>query len=43
VRGDAHPGEIRVATSDGALSGRVQAAGASVYPAERFRNLIDPP
>jgi predicted RNA-binding protein with PIN domain len=42
VRGDACPDEIRVATSDGALSGRVQAAGASVYPAESFRNLIDP-
>jgi predicted RNA-binding protein with PIN domain len=43
VRGDAHPDEIQVATSDSALSGRVQAAGASVYPAKRFGNLIDPP
>jgi predicted RNA-binding protein with PIN domain len=42
VRADANPGEIRVATSDRTLSDRVQAAGASVYPAERLRNLIDP-
>jgi predicted RNA-binding protein with PIN domain len=42
VRADADPGEIRVATSDRALSDRVRAAGASVYPAERLRNLIDP-
>jgi predicted RNA-binding protein with PIN domain len=42
VRADAHPSEIRVATSDRALSDRVQAAGASVYPAEGLRNMIDP-
>jgi predicted RNA-binding protein with PIN domain len=42
VRADTHPEQIRVATSDRALSERVQAAGASVYPAERLRNLIDP-
>jgi predicted RNA-binding protein with PIN domain len=42
VRADAHPAEIRVATSDRTLSERVQAAGASVYPAEKLRNLIDP-
>jgi predicted RNA-binding protein with PIN domain len=42
VQADAHPSEIRVATSDRALSERVRAAGASVYPAERLRNLIDP-
>ena len=41
VRADANPSDIRVATSDRALSERVQAAGASVYPAERLRNLID--
>jgi predicted RNA-binding protein with PIN domain len=34
--------DICVATSDRALSGRVQAAGASVYPAHTLRNLIDP-
>src|ERR1700754_3000277 len=42
VRADAHPDQIRVATSDRTLSERVQGAGASVYPAERLRNLIDP-
>jgi predicted RNA-binding protein with PIN domain len=42
VRADAHPEQIRVATSDRMLSDRVQAAGASTYPAERLRNLIDP-
>jgi predicted RNA-binding protein with PIN domain len=42
VRADAHPEEIRVATSDRALSERLEAAGASVFPAERLRNLIDP-
>jgi predicted RNA-binding protein with PIN domain len=42
VRADAHPDQIRVATSDRVLSQRVQEAGASVYPAERLRNLIDP-
>ncbi len=42
VRADTTPAEIRVATSDRALSERVQAAGASVYPAEKLRNLIDP-
>ena len=42
VRADAHPDEIRVATSDRALSDRVRAAGASVYPAESLRKLIDP-
>lgn len=42
VRADAHPGQIRVATSDRALSERVSDAGATVFPAERFRALIDP-
>ena len=41
IRADADPSDIRVATSDRALSERVQATGASVYPAERLRNLID--
>ena len=41
VRADANPSDIRVATSDRARSERVQATGASVYPAERLRNLID--
>lgn len=42
VRSDAQPHEITVVTSDKALSHRVASLGASVYPAERFRNLIDP-
>ena len=42
VCADARPAEIRVATSDRTLSERVQAAGASTYPAESLRNLIDP-
>ena len=42
VRADAQPQEICVVTSDGALIDRVRAVGASVYRAERFRNLIDP-
>lgn len=42
ILADADPAAIRVATSDRALSEQVLAAGASVYPAERLRNLIDP-
>ena len=40
---DARPQQIRVVTSDSTLSDRVRAAGASVYPGQSFRNLIDPP
>jgi predicted RNA-binding protein with PIN domain len=36
------PQDIRVATSDRALSQRVSALGASVYPSQRLRELIDP-
>jgi uncharacterized protein YaiI (UPF0178 family) len=43
VQADDRPQEIRVVTSDSALADRVRAAGASVYRAESFRNLIDPP
>jgi predicted RNA-binding protein with PIN domain len=42
VAADAQPDEIRVVTSDNALANRIRDAGASVHPAERFRNLIDP-
>jgi predicted RNA-binding protein with PIN domain len=42
VQADADPHEIRVVTSDKALTDRVQSLGASVYPAERFRDLVDP-
>lgn len=31
---------ITVVTSDGALAGRVRAAGAEVYPAARFRAIL---
>jgi predicted RNA-binding protein with PIN domain len=34
--------DIRVVTSDRALSERVNALGATVYPAQRLRDLIDP-
>jgi predicted RNA-binding protein with PIN domain len=42
VEADARPREIRVVTSDKSLTDRVQSLGASVYPAESFRNLVDP-
>jgi len=42
VRADNQPQDIRVVTSDGTLIQRVRDAGASTYPADNFRNLIDP-
>lgn len=42
VHADNRPTDLRVATSDRALAERVRAAGASVFPAERLRDLIDP-
>src|SRR3954468_4057980 len=42
VAAAADPSKTRVATSDRTLSHRVRAAGASVFPAERLRSLIDP-
>ncbi|MBX7430580.1 NYN domain-containing protein [Mycobacterium sp. Y57] len=42
ITADPHPGQIRVATSDRALSERVRSAHATVFPAERLRDLIDP-
>ncbi|CAM4348482.1 YacP-like NYN domain protein [Mycobacterium basiliense] len=42
VQAAAEPGEIRVVTSDKALTERVREIGASVYRAEGFRELIDP-
>jgi predicted RNA-binding protein with PIN domain len=42
VRADARPHEIRVVTSDKVLADRVKRLGASVYPAESFRELVDP-
>ena len=40
---DPRPDEIRVVTSDRVLADRVRSAHASVYPAERLREDIDPP
>jgi predicted RNA-binding protein with PIN domain len=42
VQADTSPQEIRVVTSDKALSHRVRDLGAAVYPAEGFRDLVDP-
>lgn len=42
VQADTRPHDIRVVTSDKALSDRVHSLGTSVCPAESFRNLIDP-
>jgi hypothetical protein len=42
IRSDAQPEEIVVATSDRGLSERVRTAHATVFPAERLRELIDP-
>ena len=37
------PEEIHVVTSDATLAERVRQAGATVYAAAKFRDLIDPP
>lgn len=42
VRDDDSPSEINVVTSDATLADRVRGLGACVYPAARFRDLIDP-
>jgi uncharacterized protein YaiI (UPF0178 family) len=42
VQADEGAQEIRVVTSDKGLADRVRNLGASVYPAERFRELVDP-
>jgi predicted RNA-binding protein with PIN domain len=42
VQADAAPHEIRVVTSDKALSDRVRGLGAEVFPAVSFRDLVDP-
>lgn len=42
VRADPRPHELRVVTSDKALANRVAGLGASVHPAEGFRDLVDP-
>ncbi len=42
VQADDRSDEIRVVTSDKGLAERVRGLGASVYPADRFRELVDP-
>lgn len=42
VEADSQPADIRVVTSDRTLVDRVQSLGASVFPAEKFRDLVDP-
>ncbi|WP_156688780.1 NYN domain-containing protein [Mycobacterium sp. Marseille-P9652] len=42
VQADARPERLRVVTSDRALAERVRTLGAAVYPAEGFRNMVDP-
>ncbi|OBH57003.1 NYN domain-containing protein [Mycobacterium sp. E2479] len=42
VAGDPAPHDIRVVTSDRALTERVRSLGASVQRSESFRDLIDP-
>ena len=42
IRSNAHPDQIRVATSDRGLADRVRSAKATVFPAERMRDMIDP-
>ena len=42
VQADSRRAEIRVVTSDKALIERVSRLGAGVFPAEAFRNMIDP-
>jgi predicted RNA-binding protein with PIN domain len=42
VCADDRPEEINVVTSDATLTERVRGAGAVVYPAAKFRELIDP-
>jgi predicted RNA-binding protein with PIN domain len=43
VEAHARPREVTVVTSDSTLADRVRTAGASVYSAAAFRNLIEPP
>jgi predicted RNA-binding protein with PIN domain len=42
VAADAAPHDIRVVTSDRALTDRVRSLGASVQRSESFRDLVDP-
>jgi uncharacterized protein YaiI (UPF0178 family) len=42
LHADDEPAEITVVTSDATLVERVASVGAMVYPAAKFRDLIDP-
>lgn len=42
VSAEDRPEEINVVTSDATLAERVRRAGVTVYPAAKFRDLIDP-
>lgn len=42
VQADTNPRDIRVVTSDKALASRITSLGATAYPADSFRSLIDP-
>ena len=42
LREEANPAHVRVVTSDNWLADQARDAGATPYPAESFRNLIDP-
>jgi predicted RNA-binding protein with PIN domain len=42
VSAEERPAEITVVTSDATLAERVRHAGATAYPAAKFRDLIDP-
>lgn len=42
VAADAAPRDLRVVTSDRALTERVRNLGASVHRSESFRDLVDP-
>lgn len=42
VEADPDPTHVRVVTSDNWLSDQIRTVGASAYPAEAFRRLIDP-
>jgi predicted RNA-binding protein with PIN domain len=42
VSADEHRGDITVVTSDATLIERVKGLGAFVWPAKKFRDLIDP-
>ncbi|AFC53968.1 MULTISPECIES: NYN domain-containing protein [Mycobacterium] len=42
VAADAAPRDIRVVTSDRALTERVRSLGVSVHRSESFRDLVDP-